>query len=262
MSDAILHRDRGCAVDEQTFENESENETTRASSDATHIYGNRRGGNRRGGSKKRRTRKSGERDRRKAGRRIACTWGLSHLEIPIASEAAHWMERKGGNLWNAVIADSYRPEREVRELVRRFKNKLVQAQREAGTEPYWLDIGEGRPAYHANIIFPLHGPKGTRLVERLRNSPLFPGDVLLIQRTYGVHGLIGYLAKERTPQAAYIRGLRMKKRLRGSHPLGEGGGDRVRLSKALYRDLVAAERIAPWQRVYARRSLPKPAGAA
>jgi hypothetical protein len=63
-----------------------------------------------------------------------------------------------------------------------------------------------------------------------------------------------YLSKERTPQAGYGRERMLGGRLRGSHRL-EGGGDRVRLSRALERDAIEAGYVEAWQHSNARRSL-------
>lgn len=187
---------------------------------------------------------------------ISKPWGLTPQEIRVASEAGHWMAGLDEPLWYAVLADRHRPEREVRWLVRELKSDIVQAQRDAGTAPYWLQISEGSPAYHANIVFPLGGPKAKRLIERIGRSELFPGDILDIQPVFDVQGVIGYCAEERTPQASYMSGLKMMKRARGSHPLGEGGGDRVSLSRALRTHLVESGRIRPFRRSYASRALP------
>ena len=68
--------------------------------------------------------------------------------------------------------------------------------------------------------------------------------------------LKGYLLKEATPQAAFRKGFR---RIKGSHPLGELGGDRVRLSPDLKHILERAGRTQPYTRTYAARR-PKAVG--
>ena len=62
-----------------------------------------------------------------------------------------------------------------------------------------------------------------------------------------------YLSKERTPQAGYRRNHLLGDRLNGSHLL-PGGGDRVRLSKALERDAIAAGYVQAWKHSNARRA--------
>ena len=62
--------------------------------------------------------------------------------------------------------------------------------------------------------------------------------------------LIDYLMKEATPQAAFRKSFR---RIKGSHPLGELGGNRVRLSLDLKHILERAGRIEPYTRTYAAR---------
>lgn len=132
-----------------------------------------------------------------------------------------------------------------------------QAQREANVPAYWLEIGEGHPADHSNILFTLGGPKTPKLISRLRASPQFPGDLLVVKKAESAQWFVAYCSKELTPQAKFIAGTRLSRRRKGSHPLGEGGGDRLRMSKELKRDVLAAGCIPPWRRVYASRALPK-----
>jgi hypothetical protein len=61
-----------------------------------------------------------------------------------------------------------------------------------------------------------------------------------------------YLSKERTPQAGYRRNHLLGDRLNGSHLL-PGGGDRVRLSKALEHDAIDAGYVEPWVHTNGRR---------
>jgi hypothetical protein len=189
-------------------------------------------------------------------RPISCSWGMTGTEIKLASEAAHWMQRLQMPMWYAVLADQHRPERELRGLVRELKSDIVQAKRETHGPAYWLEMAEGEPAYHANLIFPLGGRAPKRLIERIARSKLFPGDLLDIQAAPDVQGIIAYCAKERTPQAKFVGGMKLAKRLPGSHQLGAGGGDRVGLSKALKADMISAGVIQPFRRIYASRGLP------
>ena len=70
-------------------------------------------------------------------------------------------------------------------------------------------------------------------------------------------GIFNYLSKEATPQARRGAGNRFR-RIRTADRLGSVSGDRVRLSKALERELVALGRIGARTRTYAARS-PVPA---
>lgn len=183
--------------------------------------------------------------------------GFWTTELRIASEAGHYIEGLRLPLWYAVLADRWREEREVRALVRELKSDILQAQREVGTPPFWLEMCEGAPAFHSNILFPLGGSKAERLIARIARSKLYPGDLLSIQAAEGSDWFVSYCSKERTPQARFLGGLKMSRRLKGSHPLGQGGGDRVRLSKGLQTALVQENRIEPYRRLYASRSLPR-----
>jgi hypothetical protein len=72
-----------------------------------------------------------------------------------------------------------------------------------------------------------------------------------LRRYPHMSSLVGYLAKFASPEAHFAFG-RSFRRARGSHRL-EGGGDRVRLSRALERDLLDAGVIRPFCRTYAKR---------
>ena len=91
------------------------------------------------------------------------------------------------------------------------------------------------------------------IADHLRRSKAF-GERVEVQPVTDARGLTrAYLAKERTTQAGYGREHRLGGRLRGSHQL-DGGGDRVRLSRELERDVVDARYVEPWQHTNARRS--------
>jgi hypothetical protein len=75
----------------------------------------------------------------------------------------------------------------------------------------------------------------------LNLTPVRPGDL---------DDVVGYLMKTMTSQAHFaIR--RSRPRLPGRHSLGEGGGDRVRLSKDLYDVLIRSGKIERYKRTYA-----------
>lgn len=191
--------------------------------------------------------------------KISLPHGLSPDEIRLASEAGHMIEALGLPLFYAVLADQYGAERERRALVRELKSDIVQAQRESGVPPFWLEMQEGRPAWHSNLLFPLGAGAG-RLVTRICRSKLYPGDLLDIQPANGSDWFVGYCSEERAPQARYLGGITMHRRLSGSHPNGGGGGDRVRVSKALEAELIAAG-VDRWKKTYASRTLPAPSSA-
>jgi hypothetical protein len=189
---------------------------------------------------------------------ISRHWGLTGDEIRLASDAAHYLSAKRFPLFWAVVADAFLPERAMREQIRLFKQIVAKEQARAGLPGcFWVEMLEGKPAVHSNLLFPLKG-EGDRIAARMLESERFSGDMLDIQRT-NARAFVGYCAKERTPQARYVGGVgNLARRLKGSHPLGAGGGDRVRLSKALMGELG----VIPHRRVYAARTLPPVAMAA
>jgi hypothetical protein len=165
-------------------------------------------------------------------------------------------------LWYAVVSDQYAEERSIRDRIRDFKSDLARAQKRSGLSACcWLEMLEGEPAVHSNILFPLDGPKAQRLIDGLLRSAKLPGDMLQIDQVTEADGaawFVAYCAAERITQARYIGVGKLAKRLPGSHPLGLGGGSRVRLSKALEAELLENGLVRPWRHSYAARSLPKP----
>jgi hypothetical protein len=114
---------------------------------------------------------------------------------------------------------------------------------------YSVAVLETRGGLHAHITF-----IGTRAIaRRLQSSSVF-GELIDVRLVTDPNGLARkYLSKERTPQAGYGREHLLGGRLKGSHRL-EGGGDRVRLSRALERDAIEAGYVDAWQHSNARRS--------
>jgi hypothetical protein len=68
----------------------------------------------------------------------------------------------------------------------------------------------------------------------------------------GWPSLTGYLLKEATPQA-WHGAKKSFRRVKGSIPLGELGGDRVVLSNDLKDTLLRTDSIEPYRRTYAKR---------
>jgi hypothetical protein len=183
--------------------------------------------------------------------------GLTSKEIRLASEAAHYLAGLRLPLFFATVANHDEPERVSRDRFRNFKNIVAKEQKRAGIKScLWLEVLEGQQSVHSHILFPLKGRNAREIAERMRASTQFPGDTLHIRPADSAQQFVAYCSKERTPQAKFIPGLRLARRLPGSHPLGDGGGDRVRLSRALTGALVAAGKTIQHRRDYADRALP------
>jgi hypothetical protein len=137
----------------------------------------------------------------------------------------------------------------TRSAISDIQKRITRLQVEHGLRPYNVTTFETRGGLHAHIVF-----LGNReIVERLKSSTAF-GEFIQVDPVVDPGSLARkYLAKERTPQAGYRRELVLGGRLRGSHRL-DGGGDRVRLSRDLERDAIAAGFVEPWQHTNARRS--------
>lgn len=193
--------------------------------------------------------------------RTASPFGLSHLELPRLTEGLSYLRRQGvGVLVSAMPLPN---EGLVRDLAREAKNRMALHQRRAKTRrrPLWLRVNEAVPSYHWHIVAPFPTLAYARkAVEAFNNAEAFlrygPATIdARLVTDWG--GLSGYLLKEATSQAWWAAGMTFRRK-KGSHALGEGGGDRVILSPALEDALVRAEKVEPRRRQYAARSLSRP----
>jgi hypothetical protein len=153
-------------------------------------------------------------------------------------------------------------ERTVRALTRRLKSDLVQRQRRAGMRGLLVTVFEalgrdGRPKFNAHVILVMPDADARdRLIESLQRSSVYGGRVHA-RAVDNWNGLTAYLLKEATSAAWFAAGKSFR-RIRGSIPLGNLGGDRVVLSRDLRDVLIATGRIAPFQRSYAKRQRSPP----
>jgi hypothetical protein len=153
-------------------------------------------------------------------------------------------ERGQSALWWATTDNNT-----SRPLIHDVWKRVTRPQGENGFPQYSVAVFEGRGGVHLHLIFVGSYP----IARRLKASKQF-GDVVHVARVNDAERLVrGYLAKERTPQAGYRREHDFGGRLNGSHRL-EGGGDRVRLSRQLERDAIAANYVRPWQHTNAKRT--------
>jgi hypothetical protein len=132
--------------------------------------------------------------------------------------------------------------------------RITRLQTKYDLPAYSVAVLETRGGLHAHITF-----IGTReIARRLQSSSAF-GELIDVRPVTDSNGLVHkYLSKERTPQAGYGREHLLGGRLKGSHRL-EGGGDRVRLSRALERDAIEAGYVDAWPHSNARRSFERSA---
>lgn len=176
------------------------------------------------------------------------------------------MRRRGSATFVSIEAGRT-PDAEpaVRGLSRKVKSHIALSQHRAGMRRVlWAEVQEalGRdelPKFGAHIVGVM--PNATardKLIEALNGSDAF-GKNVLAEPVNDWDKLPGYLAKEATPQAAYRKGIH---RVGGSIPLGELGGDRVRVSRDLRDALIRIGRVTPWRRTYARRVPPPIAASA
>ncbi len=137
-------------------------------------------------------------------------------------------------------------EADIRELGDKIKNHVVIFQRRRDCPAYWLEVLEPSPSLHAHLI--VATPKGhaRSLLDSLTSSSVF-GAEIDATRVYDMPRLANYLSKYATPQAKWGRRFR---RVSGSHRME---GDRVRLSRELERDMIAAGVAEPFKRSYVKR---------
>jgi hypothetical protein len=187
--------------------------------------------------------------------RTTAPHGLSHLEMDWVTEGMRYLRRHGPAAFMTV--EGYdRPEREKRTLFRKVKNDVALYQgREKMRRVLWLEVLESEPDLHSHIVATMPNEDAVmRLAERVYMSASY-GQNVLVQPVTDWDGLATYLLKEATPQA-WAKGGKSFRRVSGSHPLAEGGGDRVRTSKDLEAALIRSGRVEPRRRTYAARSIP------
>jgi hypothetical protein len=170
---------------------------------------------------------------------------MTWQEIQRLDGAIHVMRRhcqtQRGRLW--FLSTSRGLERDDIDSIWKRVTKL---QGRYGLAKYSVLKFETSGGLHAHIVF----VGNNALIGKLRTAAF--GASIDVRPVYDPAGLVGYLSKDRTPQAQYGRRLRGG-RIKGSHRL-EGGGPRVRLSAKLKEDAIAAGLVQPWKQENARRS--------
>ena len=114
-----------------------------------------------------------------------------------------------------------------------------------------------QPKLHAHIIVVLpNGAARDKVCESVNSSRAYRtfGEAVTVRakRVWRWSGLLTYLLKEATPQA-WFGARKSFRRVGGSIPLGERGGNRVVLSRDLRDALVRSGRVKPYVRSYAKR---------
>lgn len=196
--------------------------------------------------------------------RTASPFGISHHEAPRLAEALALYRR--GYAAGVFVSLMHGDEGTVRDMTRLVQNRVTTYQgRAAMRAKHWAKVYEARPSIHAHIVAPFPTTDAAaRFVAYLNSSAEMlaygPSAVLakMVQDVEGGwQGLTTYMLFEVTPQAHYATG-RCYPRAKGSHELGEGGGDRVTLSEATEKALISSGRIEPHRRTYASRAISRP----
>lgn len=183
-------------------------------------------------------------------KRTALSHGISPQERTTFDTATHFLEQQYGRK-NVYVCVEFHHLNEAlgREGIRKFKSDFAQLQRRAGYPGWYVEVLEAKGGVHSNLI----GPLPVTYAKRLEDYSY--GPQISVKRISDMPGLRNYLLKESTPQAVFGTGVRRDK---GPHPLGEGGGDRVRLSTALRGELIDRGLLPDnLVRTYASRGLKK-----
>ncbi len=187
------------------------------------------------------------------GERAVQPHGISEAERDRVDAALHFLASHYGKQLVYVTIEAHDlDEKAARLLIRKAKSHFGELQRRAGLPRYNAEVLEGQHAVHSHIVGPLPWSYATQF----QNYAY--GEQLCVKRVYDIDGLQNYLLKEATPEAAYRTSIRRRK---GSHVLGEGGGDRVRLSRDLSAALERKGVIQRHKRTYASRVISKPKNA-
>ncbi|HKN26966.1 MAG TPA: hypothetical protein VJY34_03430 [Roseiarcus sp.] len=168
------------------------------------------------------------------------------------------MRRRGPCVFVSIEAGrSPDAEKKVRALARRVKSDIALRQRRSGMRrtnsvSVFEALGrDGSPKFGAHIVALMpSAPARDKLIESLNRSAY--RERVLAKPVDDWPGLTTYLLKEATPQAWY-GAKKSFRRIKGSIPLGELGGDRVVLSHDLKETLLRSGRIEPYRRTYAKR---------
>ena len=192
--------------------------------------------------------------------RTASKAGISPQEAMRLDEAFIVMRKAARKqrhqLWYIVISAPRMTEYELRRYVREVKSRITDELRRAGIKlKLFIEVLESEISVHSNIV--LGGPEA--VIRALERSPKFAalgddqGTFIKVKHVYNSKTLNSYLKYEATSQTHY-RDRHAYPRRSGSHPLGEGGGDRVRPSEDMWR-VLEAEGIERPKRTYASRNI-------
>lgn len=177
--------------------------------------------------------------------------GLSEHELKRLRNTMHYLKREGVPCLLVVLGDHLLnlPENRARACCQKFASRVVREQRRHGVPQFWLRVNESTAGFHANFIFTAHDGM-EKTIRRWREFNPYMVGKKAIQVVVDFEGLSNYLAGERPPNVK--GGCSFGARVKGAHPLGQGGGDRVLLSTRLREDVIADGLVEPWKRSKAK----------
>lgn len=191
---------------------------------------------------------------------IVAPHGLSHRERDVLTEGLDFLRRQGPGFWVSVEAGKApEAEKTVRDLVSRVRSDIALYQGRGGMrKKHAVTVFEalgrdGSPKFNGHVVaIARDAAHRDKIIQALNGSKAY-GKNILADPVTEWEKVTTYLLKEATQQAQYRRDFR---RIGGSIPLGELGGNRVIPSDDLKNTLISKGAIKPFSRTYAARVLP------
>ena len=189
--------------------------------------------------------------------------GLSAAEIERLRIATLYLEELGLPVWVANIGDGllYRDERSARGVIAQAQSLVAQLQKRAGLPQFAVTILESTFGLHGNIIFVATNKValqfGRSFLKKYlgehKGGACRTGFYRVKKTREDWASVRSYYSKERTEEAHAAYGHLSDHYTPGVHRLGQGGGDRVRLSRALDRHLLDLGLVEPYRRTNSRK---------
>lgn len=188
---------------------------------------------------------------------------MSAAEIERLRIATLYLEELGLPVWVANIGDGllYRDERSARGVIAQAQSLVAQLQKRAGLPQFAVTILESTFGLHGNIIFVATNKVALQFgrsslkkyLGEHKGGACRTGFYRVKQTREDWASVRSYYSKERTEEAHAAYGHLSDHYTPGVHRLGQGGGDRVRLSRALDRHLLDLGLIEPYRRTNSRK---------
>jgi len=181
--------------------------------------------------------------------------GLSWKEIIRINAASHELKRvqkKGLKFIYLVLGDNLleMTAQQAYATMRSFQNYLMKILSDKGFPKLWLNVVEVSGGVHANYFFIGDEALAKKLADKYNQfckNGVGRGRAIQILNEESFESKIRYVCKERSTQTNLMQLPGYPQRIRKSH-LIEGGVDRVRLSKALKKEVLQRHPNLTWRK--------------